>query len=143
MAPQAGLVATSPMPSWGGPQCSRAGYQIISAPQVGPVTTSPMLCWGFSKLSIGGQNHKCPTSGQIGYITPAILGVPNALDGRTHSEIAHNVAWWLNHPCCLGGSLTLHIGGQNQKCPKSGHCGYIAPVVGGGGGGSPTLQSRG
>ena len=42
-----------------------------------------------------------PTTGQIGSITPAIWGVPNALERGTKAEVAHNWADWLHYPCCL------------------------------------------
>ena len=35
---------------------------------------------GPRTLQFGGQNQKWPTRGRIGYITPAIYGVPNASD---------------------------------------------------------------
>ena len=36
---------------------------------------------GGAQCSARGTNLKWPTSGQSGYITPAFLGVPNALHG--------------------------------------------------------------
>ena len=36
-----------------------------------------------------GQNQKRPTNGRFRYITLAVLGVPNALEQETKSELAH------------------------------------------------------
>ena len=34
--------------------------------------------WGPHRFRAGGQNHGWPTSGQGGYITPAVWGVPTS-----------------------------------------------------------------
>ena len=44
------------------------------------------------KRKKGGQIQKWRTSGQIGYITPAVLGVPNASERGTKSAVAHKWA---------------------------------------------------
>ena len=51
-----------------------------------------------------------PTSGQIGYITPVVLGVPNASERGVNSTLAHKWADWLHNPYCLGVPNTLEPG---------------------------------
>ena len=50
----------------------RAGGKIRSGPLVGKVPTSPLPSQGSAPLQSKGQNHKGPTSGQGGFVTPAI-----------------------------------------------------------------------
>ena len=52
--------------------------------------------WGSPPLHSGGQNHRCPTSGQGGYITPAAWGVPTASEWGAALEVAHKWARWLH-----------------------------------------------
>ena len=151
----------------GDPHRFRAGGKIRSGPQVGKVATSPLPSRGSPPLQSGGQNHKWPTSGQSGYITPAVSGIPAASERGAKSEVAHKWAKWLRHPCRLGdphrfraggkirsgpqvgkvatsprpsrGSPPLQSGGQNQKWPTCGQSGYITPAVSG----IPTAAQRG
>ena len=145
----------------------KAGGKIRSGPQVGEMATSPLPYWGAPPLQSGGQNQKWPTSGQIGYLTPAVSGIPTAAERGAKSEVAHKWAKWLPHPCRIGdphrfraggkirsgpqvgkvatsplpyrGSPPLQSGGQNQKWPTSGQNGYLTPAVSG----SPTAAERG
>ena len=57
---------------------------------------------GSPPLQSGGQNQKWPTSEQGGYITPAASGIPTASKRGAKSEMAHEWARWLHHPCRLG-----------------------------------------
>ena len=151
----------------GDPHCCRAGGKIRSGPQVGKLATSPMPYRGSPPLHSGGQNQKWPTSGQIGYLTPAVSGSPTASERGAKSELAHKWAKWLPHPCritdphhCTArgkirsgpqvgklatsplpywGSPLLQSGGQNQKWPTSGQIGYLTPAVLG----IPTAAERG
>ena len=151
----------------GGPHRCRAGGRIRSGPLVGKWTTSPLPYWGAPPLQSGGQNQKWPTSGQIGYLTPAVSGSPTAAERGAKSEVAHKWANWLPHPCRIGephrcraggkirsgaqvgklatsplpyrGAPPLQSGGQNQKWPTSGQIGYLTPAVSG----SPTASERG
>ena len=151
----------------GEPHGCRAGGKIRSGPQVGKVATSPLPYRGAPPLQSGGQNQKWPTSGQIGYLTPAVSGSPTAAERGAKSEVAHKWANWLPHPCRIGephrfkaggnissgpqvgkvatsplpyrGSPPLQSGGQNQKWPTSGQSGYLTPAVSG----SPTAAERG
>ena len=151
----------------GEPHCFRAGGKIRSGPQVGKVATSPLPYRGAPPLQSGGQNQKWPTSGQSGYLTPAVSGIPTAAERGAESEVAHKWANWLPHPCRIGeplrfraggkirsgpqvgkvatsplpyrGSPPLQSGGQNQKWPTSGQSGYLTPAVSG----SPTAAERG
>ena len=151
----------------GDPHRFRAGGKIRSGPQVGKVATSPLPYRGSPPLQSGGQNQKWPTSGQSGYLTPAVSGIPTASERGAKSEVAHKWAKWLPHPCRIGdphrftaggkirsgpqvgkmatsplpyrGSPPLQSGGQNQKWPTSGQNGYLTPAVSG----IPTASERG
>ena len=151
----------------GDPHRFRAGGKIRSGPQVGKVATSPLPYRGSPPLRRGGQNQKWPTSGQSGYLTPAVSGIPTAAERGAKSEVAHKWAKWLPHPCRIGdphrcraggkirsgpqvgkmatsplpyrGSPPLQSGGQNQKWPTSGQSGYLTPAVSG----IPTASERG
>ena len=149
------------------PHRCRPGGKIRSGPQVGKLATSPLPYRGSPPLQTGGQNQKWPTSGQIGYLTPAVSGIPTAAERGAKSEVAHKWAKWLPHPRRLGdprrciaggkirsgpqggkvatsplpyrGSPPLQSGGQNQKWPTSGQIGYLTPAVSG----IPTAAERG
>ena len=151
----------------GDPHRCIAGGKIRSGPQVGEVATSPLPYRGSPPLQSGGQNQKWPTSGRSGYLTPAVSGIPVAAERGAKSEVAHKWAKWLPHPCRIGephrfraggkirsgpqvgelatsplpyrGSPPLQCGGQNQKWPTSGQCGYLTPAVSG----IPTASVRG
>ena len=67
----------------------------LCCPHVGNVATSPLLSWGSPTLSWGpqrlarGQSLETATwvtCGQNGYITPAVLGVPNAQRGANNQK---------------------------------------------------------
>ena len=151
----------------GDPHRFRAGGKIRSGPQVGKMATSPLPYRGSPPLQSGGQNQKWPTSGQSGYLTPAVSGIPTASERGAKSEVAHKWAKWLPRPCRIGdphrfraggkirsgpqvgkmatsplpyrGSPPLQSGGQNQKWPTSGQSGYLTPAVSG----IPTASERG
>ena len=86
----------------GDPHRFRAGGKIRSGPQVGKMATSPLPYRGSPTLQSGGQNQKWPTSGQSGYLTPAVSGIPTASERGAKSEVAHKWAKWLPHPCRIG-----------------------------------------
>ena len=124
---------------------------------MGKLATSPLPYRGAPPLQSGEQNQKWPTSGQIGYLTPAVSGIPTAAERGAKSEVAHKWAKWLPHPCRIGdphrcraggrirsgpqvgklatsplpyrGAPPLQSGGQNQKWPTSGQIGYLTPAV--------------
>ena len=151
----------------GEPHRCRAGGKIRSGPQLGKLATSPLPYRGSPPLQSGGQNQKWPTSGQSGYLTPAVSGSPTAAERGAKSEVAHKWVKWLPHPCRIGephrcraggrirngpqvgkvatsplpyrGAPPLQSGGQNQKWPTSGQSGYLTPAVSG----SPTAAERG
>ena len=151
----------------GDPHRCKAGGKMRSGPQVGKMATSPLPNQGSPPLQSGGQNQKWPTSGQSGYLTPAVSGIPTAAERGSKSEVAHKWAKWLPHPCRIGdphrfragvkirsgpqvgkmatsplpyrGSPPLQSGAQNQKWPTSGQSGYLTPAVSG----IPTAAERG
>ena len=144
-----------------------AGGKIRSGPLVGKVATSALPSRGSPRLQSGGQNQKWPTSGQNGYLTPAISGIPTTSERGAKSEVAHLWTNWLRHPYRLGdphrfraggkirsgarvgklatsplpsrGSPPLQSGGQNRKWPNCGQTGYVTPAVSG----IPTASERG
>ena len=59
---------------------------------------------GSPQLPSGGQNQRCPTSGQGGYITPAALGVPTTSERGAESEVAQR---WAH---CLRACIFSKIG---------------------------------
>ena len=151
----------------GDPHRCRAGGKIRSGQQVGKLATPPLPYRGAPPLQSGGQNQKWPTSGQLGYLNPAVSGSPTAAERGAKSEVAHKWAKWLPHPCRIGephrcraggkirsgpqvgkvatsplpyrGGPPLQSGGQNQKWPTSGQIGYLTRAVSG----SPTAAERG
>ena len=98
----------------------KAGGKIRSGPQVGKVATSPLPYRGSPPLQSGGQNQKWPTSGQIGYLTPAVSGIPTASERGVESEVAHLWANWLPHPCRIGDPLCFRAGGRIRSGPQVG-----------------------
>ena len=57
-ATQVGLVATSPIPLWGGPKASNLGTKREVGQQVHLVSTPSRLLGRSASLHSGGQNHK-------------------------------------------------------------------------------------
>ena len=87
---------------------------------MGEVTTSPMPYRGFPPLQSGGQNQKWPTGGLIGYLTPAVSGIPTAAERRAKSEVAHKWAKWLPHPCRIRDHHGIRAGGKIRIGPQVG-----------------------
>ena len=104
----------------GEPHRLRAGGKIRSGPQVGKLATSPLPYRSAPTPQSGGQNQKWPTSGQIGYLTPAVSGSPTALERGAKSEVAHKWANWLPHPCRIGEPHRLRAGGKIRSGPQVG-----------------------
>ena len=61
-----------------------------------------------------------PTSRQIGYVTPTVLGVPTASQQGTKSELAHKWADWLHNPCRLGGPQRFRADDKDKSGPQLG-----------------------
>ena len=104
----------------GEPHRFRAGGKIRSGPQVGEMATSPLPYRGAPPLQSGGQNQKWPTSGHIGYLTPAVSGSPTAAERGAKSEVAHKWAKWLPHPCRIGDPHRFRAGGKIRSGPQVG-----------------------
>ena len=102
------------------PAVSGIGGKIRVGPQVGKMATSPLPYRGSPPLQSGGQNQKWPTSGQTGYLTPAVSGIATALERGAKSEVAHKWANWLPHPCRIGGPRRLRAGGKIRSGPQVG-----------------------
>ena len=127
--PQVGILATQPLSPKGhynfrarekmssGPQVGYIGYNAVFrvlngsqqgrnsalACKRGKLATQPLPSGGSPTLKSGRQNEQCPTSGQTGYITAAILGVPNDYGRGTKSTKAHKGANCKHKPFQVGG----------------------------------------
>ena len=123
----------------GDPHRFKAGGKIRSGPQVGKVATSPLPYRGSPPLQSGGYNQKWPTSGQIGYLTPAVSGIPTASERGDKIRSGPQVGKVATSPLPYRGSPPLQSGGQNQKWPTSGQSGYLTSAVSG----IPTASERG
>ena len=123
----------------GDPHRCRSGGKIRSGPQVSKVATSPLPYQGSPPLQSGGQNQKWPTSGQIGYLTPAVSGIPTAAERGAKSEVAHKWEKWLPHPCRIGDPHRCIAGGKIRSGPQVGKM-ATSPLPYRG---SPPLQSGG
>ena len=126
-------------PTSGEPHRFRLGGKIRSGPQVGKVATSPLPYRGSPPPQSGGQNQKWPTSGQIGYLTPAVSGIPSASERGAKSEVAHKWAKWLPHPCRIGEPHRCRAGGRIRSGPQVGEV-ATSPLPYRG---APPLQSGG
>ena len=67
-----------------------------------------------------GRDHRLPTSGQGGYMTPAASGLPTASQWATKSEVAHKWARWLHNPCRLGAPNRFTVGDKVRSDPQVG-----------------------
>ena len=123
----------------GDPHRFRAGNKIRGGPQVGKMATSPLPSRGSPPLHSGGQNHKWPTCGQNGYVTPAVSGIPTAAERGGKIRSGPLVGKMATSPLPSRGSPPLHSGGQNQKWPTCGQNGYVTPAISG----IPTATKRG
>ena len=166
--PLVGKMATSPLTSRGSPPLQNGGTKSEVAHLWARWLRHPCRLGDPHRFRVGGQNHKWPTCGKNGYVTPAVLGIPTASQrgdkirsgplvgkmatsplpsrgspplqsGATKSEVAHLWARWLRHPCRLGDPHRFRAGGQNQKWPTCGQNGYVTPAVSG----IPTASERG
>ena len=126
----------------GDPHRFKAGGEIRSGSLMGKVATSPLPSPRSTLLQGGGGNQKWPTCGQSGYVTPAVSGIPTAVERGPNqkwptcgqsgyatpavsgiptaservgkSEVAHLWAKWLGHPYRIGDPHRFRAGG-NQK----------------------------
>ena len=103
---------------------------------MGELATSPLTCGVCPTFQSEGQNQKWCTCGRMGYITPAVWGVPNASKCETKSEVDHMWVDWLHHPCRLGARQRFRVGDKIRSGPHVGGW-ATSPLPSGG---SPTLQ---
>ena len=106
---------------------------------MGKMATSPLPSRGSPPLQSGGQNQKWPTSGQRGYVTPAVSGIPTVAERRGESKVAHKWAKWLGHPGRLVDPHRFRAGGKIRSGPQVGKM-ATSPLPSRG---SPPLQSGG
>ena len=145
---------------WGVDNAARKGTKSEVSHKSGHYLHHPGRGRGSITPPSVGQTNKGPINGLIGYITLAFLGVPNAPERRSKSELANKLGNWLHHPrrqgipnasecgtksqlahkrgdwqatsllLSPGGLPTLHSGRQNQRWPTNGRIGYITSGVG-------------
>ena len=137
--PLVGKMATSPLPFRGSPGLQSGGTKSEVAHLWARWLHHPCRLGDPHRFTAGGQNHKGPTCGQNGYLTPGVSGIPTASQrgdkirsgplvgkmatsplpargsppiqsGGTKSEGAHLWARWLPHPCHLGDPHRLRAG---------------------------------
>ena len=165
--PLVGKVATQPLPSRGSPPLQSRGAKSEVAHLWARWLRHPCYFGDPHRFRAGRGNQKWPTCGQSGYVTPAVSGIPSAVERVAKKEVAHLWARWLRHPYRLGdphrfraggeirsgplvgnvatsplpsrGSPLLQNGGQNQRWPTCGQGGYVTPAVSG----IPTAAERG
>ena len=101
--PQAGKVATWPLPPRGSPPL-QSGTQNRRWPTSGQCGYLTPAAWGSPPLKSRERNQKWPTSGQGGYMTPTAWLVPTISDRGEGSQLAHKGARWLQNPFRLGGA---------------------------------------
>ena len=106
---------------------------------MGKVATSPLPSRGSPLLQSRGGSEEWPTSGQSGYVTLAVSGIPTASERGAKSEVAHLWAKWLRHPCCLGDPPRFRAGGKPRSGPSVGKVPTSPPPSRG----SPPLKSGG
>ena len=75
---------------------------------------------GSPTLLCGGHNHKWPTSGPGGCITIAALGVTNASERGTKSEMGHQWAGCLHNARRLRGPQRFRAGDEIRSGPQVG-----------------------
>ena len=118
--PHLGGLASSPLSSRGSPtrHSVRVGDKISGGPQMGRLATSRLQSGGCPTLHSRGRNTNWPKSGRIGYVTPAIRGVPNTSHQVTKPVVAHKWAIWLCHPCRMGGPKYSRRGDKIRSRPQ-------------------------
>ena len=138
--PQVGKVAKSPLLSQGSPplqsggqnqrwpRCGQSGYVTPAAsgiPTASGQDGKPRVANKWAKwlrhpcrlrhplrFKAAAANQKWSTSGQSGYIAPAISRIPTASERGAKSDVAHLWAKWLRHPCHLGDPHRFRAGGK-------------------------------
>ena len=100
-----------------GPQRFKGVDRIRSGPHVGGWATSPLQLGASPTLQRWGQSHQWPTCGRIGYLTPAVMGFPNASKRGTKSEVAHIGEDWLHRPYRLEGPQRFRGGDKIRSGP--------------------------
>ena len=122
IGPTCGESGQITLAKWGVPNARREDkkQQRLPGPHVGKVATSPYPSWESQRLAPGQKKNRhgnLATRGQSGYITPAVLGVPNAQreENKQKSLPGPHVAKVAKSPLPSRGSPTLSAGTKNQK----------------------------
>ena len=168
IGPQVGKMATLPLPLGGSAPLPSRGTESEVAHKWARWLHHPCRLGGPHRFRAGEHNQRWPTSGQGGYMTPAAWGVPHRVtaggrirsgpqvgkvatsplppggspslqSGGTESEVAHQWARWLHHPCHRGVPTASERGGRIKSGPQVGKV-ATSPLPSRG---SPPLQSGG
>ena len=114
-----GKVAMSALPSRGS-QPLKSGGQNQKWPTSGQSGYLTHAVSGIPTASKRGESQKWPTCGHSGYVTPAVSGIPTAAERGAKSEVAHLWAQWLCHPYRLGDPLRCRAGSKIRSGPLVG-----------------------
>ena len=98
----------------GEPHRCRAGGKIRSGPQVGKLATSPVPYRRSPLLQSGGQNQKWPTSGQSGYLTPTVSGIPTASERGAKSKWPTSAQTGYRTPAASGIPTAAERGAKSE-----------------------------
>ena len=136
-----GKVATSPLPSRGAPPLHSGGGESEVAQLWAKWLHHPCRLGDPHRFRAGGKIRSGPqvASGQSGYITPTVSGIPTASKRGAKSKVAHLWAKSLRHPCRLGDPHRFRAGGKIRSGPQVGKV-ATSPLPSRG---SPPLQSGG
>ena len=147
-----GGLTTSPLLSRGSPKPQSGGHNQKRARMWEDWLHQPCCLGGPQRSKAEDKIRRGPTCGRFGYITTAVSGVPNAPKRRTKPELgqhvgrlatspllsrgspalqsggqnqnrAHMWAFWLHHPCCIGGHQHFRAG---KKSEMGQHVGGLA-----------------
>ena len=104
-----------------GPQPFRVADKIRTSPQVGGLAASPLLSGGPKRFATWNIIASGPQVGRLATSSPP--SGPSVSEQRTKSQVAHNWAGWLHHPCSLGGLKRFRAGDKI----RSGQIGWHIP----------------
>ena len=125
-------MVTSPLPLGGSPTLQSRGHnqqrpqgfkegdKIRCGPQVGRLATSPVPSTGAPTAESVGQNQEPPTSGGLGYISPAIFRGPQRPRAGDKISTGQQVGGMAAQPRRLGSPQRLKAGDNVRSGPQWG-----------------------
>ena len=108
--PQVGKMTTPPLPSRGSPPLQSGGSKSEVAHKWAKWLRHPCRLGDSHRFKAGGQNQKWRTSGQNGYVTPAVSGIPSASERGDKIRSGPLVAKMATSPLPSRGSPPLRSG---------------------------------